>query len=90
MPKKRIYKLSLTICDHQGNPILDDNNVPIPPKNLEIKFDKHGNIRKMIDGNGDDLVEDSGFVEMPGDNVIEAIADRNPSWVRINGRWYYI
>ena len=95
MPKKRKYTITMKVKDENGNPVTDDAGNVIEDQRIRIVFNRHGNIKKMVKvdlntGNETDLEEDVGFVEMPGDFVIEAIADRNPRWVKINGRWYYI
>ena len=84
MPKRKKYKITVQVRDYA------QSNAWQPANKVKVKFDTNGNVTRITDFGDNPLKEETGFVEMPGDNVIEAIVDRNPRWVKINGRWYYI
>ena len=76
MPKRKKYKITVEVRDYaQSNDWQTANK-------FKVKFDAHGNVTKITDFGDLPLTEHPGFVEMPGDTVLESIADRNPRWVR--------
>jgi hypothetical protein len=56
----------------------------------DISFDSSGNLI-IKDKSGKDIAPLSGNPNCTmDDNIIEGLASKNPTWVKIGGRWYKI